>query len=227
MKNLVQIGSGSANLDDYIQDGFTNFVNKKKKNFRLFLVEANSIHIRNLRKNWKSKKGVKIFNFAIIPDDLRVKKIDFFYSLDDKPFYQIFSNSRKFVKKHFPKSVIRKKKINCKNITNFLIENSLKKIEFLCLDIEGMDFEVLYKMNLKRFNIKNISFEHLHLSFWQKCLIVKKLINNGYDFSGMGFDLRKSDWMFSKTFKRKNFRTFLLPITPRRVWKKFPFSKLI
>ena len=153
--------------------------------------------------------------------------MDFFYSEDDKPDFQIFSSSKNFVKKHYPNSKINKKTVKSKKISEFFKKNSISKMEFLSLDIEGMDFEVLFNLNLKKFDIKNISFEHLHLSFWQKCKIIKKLTDNGYFFSGMGFDLRKSDWMFSKIGKSKKLVSYLLPITPRRVWKKFSFSKLI
>ena len=227
MKNLVQIGSGSANLDQKFEDGFTSFAKKNIKNFRLYLVEANSIHIAKLKKNWKKNTKVKISNFAIIPDNVKKKKINFYYSIDDTPDYQIFSSSKNFVRKHFPNSEIKRKIVECKNISNFFKRNSIIKIEFLSLDIEGMDFDVLYNLNLHEFDIKNISFEHLHLSFWEKCMIVKKLVKNGYYFSGMGFDVRKSDWMFSKIGKNRIISTYLLPITPRRIWKKFSFSKLI
>ena len=227
MENLVQIGSGSANFDENYQDGFTSFAKKRKRKFTLYLVEANSIHIKKLKKSWRKNKRVKIFNFAITPDNFDKKKTNFFYSEDDKPDYQIFSNSKNFVKKHFPDSFINKKTVPCKKITNFLGENLLSKIEFLSLDIEGMDFDVLYHLNLQKFDIKNISFEHLHLSFWKKYKIIRKLLLNGYYFSGMGFDVRKSDWMFSKTEKKINFLTYLLPLTPRRIWKRFSFSKLI
>ena len=53
-----------------------------------------------------------------------------------------------------------------------------------------------------------------------------KLINNEYFFSGMGFDVRKSDWMFTKNYKYKKLQTLLLPITPRRIWKRYQFSTL-
>ena len=88
-----------------------------------------------------------------------------------------------------------------------------------------MDYSVLINLDLKKIEIENISFEHLHLTFWQKIKIVTKLINNGYFFSGMGFDLRKSDWMFTKNYKSKKLTTILLPITPRRIWKKYKFFK--
>ncbi len=227
MKNLVQIGSGSSNLDKQFQDGFTNYAQKEIKDSKLYLVEANSIHIQKLKKNWKNNNNVKIFNFAVIPDNVDEQNKEFFYAKDDAPDYQIFSSSRNFVEKHFPKSQILKKIVKCEKISNFFEKNLLFKIKFLSLDIEGMDFEVLYNLDLQKFDIENISFEHLHLSFWQKCKIVKKLIKNDYFFSGMGFDVRKSDWMFSKDTRNKMLITYLLPVTPRRIWKKFSFSSLI
>mgnify|MGYP001178424896 CR=1 FL=1 len=224
---LVQIGSGSANFDTHFEDGFTNFVNSKNTKSTIYIVEANSIHLKNLKKFWNKKKNLTVFNLAITPDNISKKKMTFFYSEKDKPNYQIFSNSKDFVKKHFPNGLIKKRKVNCLNISSFLKKNKLKKINYLSLDIEGMDYEVLYHLDLKKFDIKNISFEHLHLSIWQKIKIIIKFIENDYYFSGMGFDVRKSDWMFSKGFKNKKIITFLLPITPRRIWKHYLFSKLI
>ena len=88
-----------------------------------------------------------------------------------------------------------------------------------------MDFDVLYNLDLKKFTIKNISFEHLHLSFWQKIKIIKKFVKNKYFFSGMGFDIRKSDWMFTKNYTKRKITTYLLPFTPRRIWKNYLFSE--
>mgnify|MGYP001186999398 CR=1 FL=1 len=221
--SLVQIGSGSANF----QDGFTNFIKTKNKKGKILIVEANSIHLKNLRKFWKIKKNIKIFNLAIIPDNISQKKMTFYYFEKDKPNYQIFSNSKSFVKKHFPQGKIKKKIVNCLNISNFLKKNKMKRIDYLSLDVEGMDYEILLNLDFNDFYIKNISFEHLHLSVWQKFKIIFKFIKNDYYFSGMGFDIRKSDWMFTKGYKFKKIITYFLPITPRRIWKKYLFSKYI
>ena len=223
---LIQIGSGSASLDTNIQDGFSNYIISKNIKTKVLIVEANSIHINNLKKFYQKKINVKIFNLAIIPDNIDLKIMEFFYCLEDFPNYQIFSNSKSFVKKHFPDGKIEKKSIECLKISEFFDKNNIDKIDYLSIDIEGMDYSVLMKLNLKKFKIKNISFEHLHLTFWQKIKIVTKLINNGYFFSGMGFDLRKSDWMFTKNYKNKKIQTFLLPFTPRRIWKRYQFSTL-
>ena len=225
--SLVQIGSGSASHDTKFKDGFSNFIVKNRINDKIIIVEANSIHIKNLKKFWKFRKQVKIFNVAIVPDNIEKKKMLFFYSDEDSPNYQIFSNSQTFVLKHFPKSKLKKKMVNCLKISKFFKQNKLKEINFLSLDIEGMDYTVLINLELTKFDIKNISFEHLHLTIWQKFRIIFKFVNNNYYFSGMGFDLRKSDWMFSKKYKGSRILTYLLPITPRRIWKKYLFSSYI
>ena len=42
-------------------------------------------------------------------DNISQKKMTFYYSEKDKPHYQVFSNSKSFVKKHFPQGKIKKK----------------------------------------------------------------------------------------------------------------------
>jgi hypothetical protein len=69
----------------------------------------------------------------------------------------------------------------------------------LSIDIEGMDYSVLISLDLKRFNIKNIPFEHLHLNFWQRVNIV---------------------------YKFKKIQNFLLLITPKRIWKRYKLASL-
>ena len=223
---LIQIGSGSASLDTNIPDGFSNYIISKNNEKKVFIIEANSIHINNLNKFYEKNKNVKIYNLAIIPDNINLEIMDFFHCLEDYPNYQIFSNSKSFVKKHFPNGKIEKKSVECSRISKFFEKNNIDKIDYLSIDIEGMDYSVLMNLDLKKFKVENISFEHLHLTLWQKIKIVTKLINNGYFFSGMGFDVRKSDWMFTKNYKFKKLKTFLLPITPRRIWKKYKFSTL-
>lgn len=223
---LIQIGSGSASLDTYIEDGFSNFIIKKKLKKNIYIIEANSIHIDNLKKFYSKYKNIKIFNLAISPDNTFLKKMVFFYCLNDAPNYQIFSNSKSFVTKHFPNGEIKKKTVECLRISEFLEKNNIKNIDYLSIDIEGMDYDVLINLNLNKFKIKNISFEHLHLSFFEKIKIVYKLIKHDYYFSGMGFDLRKSDWMFKKRYNLNKLKTYLLPITPRRIWKRYDFSSL-
>ena len=75
---LVQIGSGSANFDTNIQDGFSNFIKKNNFNKHIFIIEANSIHLNNLKKFYQKFKNVKISNFAVVPDNVDLRNMDFF-----------------------------------------------------------------------------------------------------------------------------------------------------
>ena len=86
---LIQIGSGSANLDTYIQDGFTSFVKKNDIKSKILIIEANSNHLNNLKSFWKNNLNVKIFNLAVVPDNIHQNKIQFFYCVEDAPNYQI------------------------------------------------------------------------------------------------------------------------------------------
>ena len=71
--NLIQIGSGSANFDTHFEDGFSNFVKRKKIKKKIFIIEANSIHLKNLKKFYSKEKTI-ILNYAIIPDNMNKKK---------------------------------------------------------------------------------------------------------------------------------------------------------
>ena len=75
---LVQIGSGSASLDTNFQDGFSNYIISKNIEKKVFIIEANSIHMNNLKKFYQKNINVKIFNLAITPDDVYLKIMDFF-----------------------------------------------------------------------------------------------------------------------------------------------------
>ena len=155
---LIQIGSGSASLDTNIQDGFSNYIISKNIQKKVFIIEANSIHINNLKKLYEKNKNIKIFNLAIIPDDVDLKIMDFFYCLEDFPNYQIFSNSKSFVKKHFPEGKIEKKSVECLKISEFFDKNNIDTIDYLSIDMEGMDYSVLMQLDLKRFKVEKYFF---------------------------------------------------------------------
>tara|TARA_B100001057_G_C22785932_1_gene925541 strand:+ start:19 stop:720 length:702 start_codon:yes stop_codon:yes gene_type:complete len=226
--NFLHLGGGAGDLDpnSFYRDGFSEFVKKYKiKNKNIFIIEANPTNIHTLKKSWKKYKSVKIFNFAITSS--RKKKIKFFYSEKDGPYYQTFSNNIDHVKRHFPNSIINKKYIKSQNINDFLSKNfKTKKIDYFSIDIEGSDYEVIMSLNLKKYNIQNISLEYLHLKKKEKIKILKKLTDNGYSYFGFGLDHNNIDWFFKK--KKciwNNIISKLLPIIHRKHYKRL--NKLI
>ena len=63
-----------------------------------------------------------------------------------------------------------------------LLEKNFKniQIESLSIDVEGADFDIMMDINLKKFNIINVSIEYLHLTKIQKKKILNKFLENGY-----------------------------------------------
>ena len=221
----VHIGAGAGDLDAgaLFRDGFSEFVKKNNdEDKRIYLVEANPSNISKLKISWKDYKNAKIFDFAITSSKQDEKRIKFYYSLDDAPHYQQFSNDIEHVKKIYKDlKKIKFKYIDCVKINDFLDENfNNKVINFFSIDIEGMDYDVIEDINLKKFEITNFSFEHLHLNVYQKIKLFKKFIKFDYSYNGSGIDHNDFDWTFKK---KKNIWNniiffFLIFISKKYYW---------
>ena len=193
-------------------------ISLKLKN--IYVVEANPKNINKLKRSWKKYKSAKIFNIAI--SDKNKTKLKFFYSEKDTPHYQLFSNNINHIKRHFPGSKIKSKFIKAISINNFLDNNfNNKVIDYFSIDIEGSDFNLIMALNFKKFEIKNISLEYLHLTKIQKIKILKKLLDNNYSYYGFGVDHNKIDWFFKKKINKwNNIVTKFLPIVHRKHYKR-------
>lgn len=219
----LHIGGGAGDMDPSTnyRDGFSEFVKRKNdKKKQIYIIEANPVNIRKLKESWKKYKSVKIFNFAIIPKGKKFVK--FFYSEKDAPHYQLFSSKLKHVKNNFPNSKIRNKKIFSIGINDFLEKYFKKKtIDYFSIDIEGADYDVMMKLNLSKYMLKNISLEYLHLNKLQKKNLLIKLISSDYSYYGFGLDHNKIDWLFKKkTSKWNNFISYFLPVIHRKHYKR-------
>jgi FkbM family methyltransferase len=214
-------GAGDLNPSTNFRDGFSEFVKShKSRNKNIFIIEANPVNINKLKKTWKKYRSVKIFNIAISAKTK--KELKFFYSEKDAPHYLLFSNDINHIKRHFPESKIKSKFIKAITINKFLDENFNNKfIDYFSIDIEGSDFDVIMSLNFKKFKIKNISLEYLHLTKIQKTKILKKLLDNGYSYYGFGIDHMKIDWLFKKKSNWWNDKiSKLLPIIHRKHYKR-------
>lgn len=227
---FVHIGAGVGDLDSStnFKDGFSEYVKKiKSHEKKIFVVEANPKNIEKLKVCWKDYKYLKIFNFAITPNDYLKDNMVFYYSQDDKPHYQLLSYDKDHVKYYFPNSQIKEMKIQTKKIGDFLENNFLNlKIDSFSIDVEGLDYKIFMDINLKKFDIYQFSIEFFHLNKDQKKNIVKKFIENGYSYYGFGIDHNNLDWLFIK--KRslwKNFVSKFLPYIHRKHYKRL--NKLI
>ena len=214
--NFVHIGAGAGDLDpsSNFRDGFTEFVKSQKdKKNKIFVVEANPKNIKKLKETWKNYKNTKIFNLAIVPNNFKKKQIKLFYSESDAPHFQLMSSDINHLKRYFPQTKIKSINIKVMKIGQFFKKYFKNlNIESFSIDIEGKDYDVLMDVDLKKYNIKNISVEYLHLSKNQKIKLIRKLISNGYSYNGFGLDHNNIDWLFTK--KKSIWNNFISRIFP-------------
>lgn len=198
--NYVHLGAciGDWDKTGLNRCGFTEFIKKNSKiNDRIFLIEANPKNISKLEESYKDFNNARILNLGVTAS--KNKEITFFYTEDDAPYYMVCSTKINHVLKHYPNSKINEFKIKTVSVNNLFKDYIKEKnIDYLSIDLEGIDFEILMSINLNDYNIKNISFEYLHLNKKQKKQLVNYLLKYGYSYCGFGYDINNFDFLFKK-----------------------------
>ena len=172
------------------------FILKKFKNKKGFYVDVGCHHPTRLnnchllyKNGWNginidiSEFTIKLFNLIRIKDinikiavSLKQKKVRFYY--DKLISFYISLNKRK--------ELDRFREINSNTLTKIIDKTKYqnRKIDFLSIDTEGKDFEVLRSLNFKKYDPKYICIEiysDKNVSFnVKKNLIYKYLIKKNY-----------------------------------------------
>tara|TARA_B100000003_G_C10926314_1_gene369284 strand:- start:1352 stop:2047 length:696 start_codon:yes stop_codon:yes gene_type:complete len=152
---FFDIGAHQGEYSDIIIEEFT-----KKQ---LFLFEPLDKFYQFLKKKYKGKKYVSIFNKVVGEKN---RKINFFISTHSRSSTKMkLNNKSKYYKiKKFVLKNLLKKKVNIQQIRldNFI--NKVKKIDILKIDVEGNELNVLLgcKKILQKNKVKSIYIEILH-----------------------------------------------------------------
>ena len=218
---FVHLGAGAVDLDERanFRCGFTEFIKKNvKSNDKVFILEANPRNIPKLTECYKDFSNANIYNLGISID--KEKKLSFYYTDDDAPHYQVCSTKIEHIKKHYPNSIIKKFEIISLSINEFFKEKIKENvIDYLSIDLEGIDFDALMSINMKTFDIKNISIEFIHLTSLEKKKMIKHLNQNGYSYVGNGYDHNNFDFLFKrkKIFLNRLLSQFLWMISSKHI----------
>jgi FkbM family methyltransferase len=193
---FVQVGAGCGDLDaraNY-RDGFTEFVKSlpRERIQKIILVEPNPVNIPLLRECWKDYPEAIIHQVGIVPRG-REGYLNLYYCPADAPHYQVASINRAHVEKHYGENCA----IEIHRIQTITLESLLgnDNVELLCLDIEGIDADVLLDMDFSKINVKYLSFEHIHLGE-QETNVMQHLVRNNYFHIGSGADHNGFDYLF-------------------------------
>jgi hypothetical protein len=200
---FIQIGAGAGDLDKRAnyRDGFTEFIKKipRERIKKIILVEPNPINIPLLRECWKDYKEAIIYEFGIVPKNIKNDSIQLYYSPEDAPHYQVASIKKEHIQKHYGINCeIKHFDINIKHLEDFIndiIYN--EEIELLSLDIEGIDSEIILDLNFNNIKIKFLSFEYIHLGD-NINNVIRHLTNNNFNFLGNGIDHNGFDYLYKR-----------------------------
>lgn len=160
---IVQIGTNNG------ADSVNAFCLQNNPEFVL-LVEPFKFHNDNIRKNYdKIISSVHIENIAIHPIN-NLDSISLFYADRDGPegnpnhSFEVTSMIPDHLIKHgYSKNELREFTVPALTLHSLFDKYSLKTIDYLFLDIEGIDFEVLQSIDFEKYDIKYLQIEHLHL----------------------------------------------------------------
>lgn len=183
---IVQLGACQGN------DHVTRFIRENTYDF-LLLVEANPLNIDKLKICYQNYNNVIIEEVGITPTNDEVLK--FYYSNNNYPDYQISSFDINHLIKHKLDN-IHYFEIKCKTLTSLLESYDLYELDYLFIDIEGVDAEVLLSLDLSKFDIKNIQIEILHLGS-KNDDVLEYFKSHGYTMKD-GIDFYNYDKMFTK-----------------------------
>lgn len=193
---IVQIGTCVAN------DDLTKIIENINPEV-LVLVEPMSIHNKKINECYSRIDNLFIENVAITTNNQ--EEMIFYYHKNDGPMYEVSSIDVNHILKHgYDKNGIVELKVKCVTISQLFEKYSLKKIDILFLDAEGLDDEIIKSIDFLIYDISKIYFENLHL---KDDKIYKYLEKSGYKVTKK---MGHNDWSSLAEKKKPNLFNYLL-----------------
>ena len=124
---------------------------------------------------------IELFNIAR-PNDINICSAisgvktskNLFFDNEFSSLNTINKNHTIFLNKAFGKKNLKKIKIKTDTLNNILVRNKIQNVDFMNIDIEGSELEVLKTLNFKKFNIKVICIEIINYDYYSKNITINK-----------------------------------------------------
>lgn len=166
----------------------------------IYLVEPLPIHAASIQAAYRDIPNVRLDMIAIVPTPMPT--VDLFYTEDDGPAshpcksYEVASIRPQHLLKHnYTYPSLKKVTVPALTLMEYFRTYALQTIDYLFLDIEGIDFEVLRTIEFDAIDIRRIQIEHIHLD---KQELLRYMSERGYS-PDTGPALSEYDTMFVKT----------------------------
>jgi FkbM family methyltransferase len=188
---IVQLGASKGT------DHVTSLASKHP-NVKLLLVEANPLNIETLKLCYKDFENCIIENAAIVIDD-NIETVPFHYSVNDgHNGYEVSSVIKKHVADYYDESSIRSIDMKCYSLEKILNKHNITDIDYLFIDVEMLDADIILSFPLEKYNIKNIQIEYLHIG--DKVEAVERKMSAFNYIKVDGIDAQGYDKLFIKQF---------------------------
>jgi len=182
---FLQIGSSTAedHLPQLTKDSCAELV---------VLVEPLKIHHDKISQAYFGIPYV-ILDCAVVPNPIPSGKIPFFFHMDDCPNYPLSSISEDhfFQPRHgsLQKEKVVEISVPARTLSSILEEFNLYRLEYLMLDAEGIDDRILYSLDWRKFDIKQIYYEAVHINNLKLISFLEPLgFSVTYGLGPWGFD---------------------------------------
>lgn len=149
-KELVILDVG-ANIGEYSASVIESF---EHKNFHLFSFEPSKPTFQTISKRFTEDNRITVLNKGLSNE---AKSIQLFYDKETSGLSSVYNRDLRHTSVNFTES----ETIEVITLDMFCIENEIENIDFLKLDVEGHELEVLHGATntLKNSNIKVLQFE--------------------------------------------------------------------
>lgn len=192
---IVQVGTNKAydELSEYLISNYDEI------DFGLF-VEPNILHLEDIKKCYEKYSNIIIENVAIKPPTESKDNIKIYYHTNDGPYYALASCDVNHIVNHLwcphlhvnGEGKIESFDVSCITLEQLFDKYNIYDLDWLYLDIEGIDADILLTFNWEKYNIKRIEFEKLHLGDYTQS-IKNMMIGMGYTQVD---SLHEYDWAF-------------------------------
>jgi FkbM family methyltransferase len=154
LKTAIQIGV--ANGDDFVKEFILN-----NKDYYIYLIEPVEASIPLIENSYSFTENKTIWNFAISKTN---GYLTFYTDINEGGNNQVASIYKNHLMAHQRTlEQIKEQIVPCLDLNtliNFVIKNN--EIEYLFIDTEGHDCDILLSTDFSKLNIKNIIFETAH-----------------------------------------------------------------
>ena len=184
-ENFISFIFKNKNLSysQIFQDLFVDFVLNKKNGIFCEVGAADGKNLSNTYylekyKNWKGLLCEPSKHWKAKLKKNRKKAVLIFDAIDGKIGEKVFYENKMHLLSGFNKISKNKYVVKTATLNKILDDNKVKKIDYLSIDTEGNEFQIISKFNFKKYRPKVITIEHNYSHNKQR---IKKLMNKyGY-----------------------------------------------